>query len=187
MSLPVTPSQTVGPFFHQCLPCPDGPDVVPEDAPGALILAGRVLDGESAPVADALVETWQADPDGRFAHPGDPRGAVAWSDFRGFGRCATDAQGRFWVRTLKPGALPAPDGALQAPHVDVSVFARGLLARLVTRAYFSDEEEANAADPVLAALPGPEARATLMAVAAPDGYRFDIRLQGEGETVFFAV
>ena len=187
MSLPVTPSQTVGPFFHQCLPWPDGPDVVPEGTPGAVLLSGRVLDGESAPVADALVETWQADPDGRFAHPDDPRGAVAWSDFRGFGRCATDADGRFWIRTLKPGAVPAPDGAPQAPHVDVSIFARGLLARLVTRAYFPDEEEPNAADPLLAALPGPEARATLVAVAAPDGYRFDIRLQGEGETVFFAV
>ena len=185
MSLPVTPSQTVGPFFHDALPWPDGPEVVEEGTPGAIRVAGLVLDGESSPV-DALVETWQADSEGGFAHPDDPRGAVAWSGFRGFGRCATDPQGRFSILTLKPGAIPGPGGRPQAPHIDVSVFARGLLQRVVTRIYFPDEPAANAVDPVLAAL-DKAVRDTLVAAATEDGYRFDIHLQGKRETVFFAV
>jgi protocatechuate 3,4-dioxygenase, alpha subunit len=185
--LPETPSQTIGPFFAVALPWPDGPDVVGEGAPGAVRIGGRVLDGAGDPLPDALVETWQADPQGRFAHPDDPRGPVA-ERFRGFGRCATDAEGRWAIRTVKPGPLPAPDGALEAPHVNVSVFARGLLNRLVTRIYFPDEPQANAADPLLASIPDPAARARLVAV--PDGgggLRFDIRLQGDQETPFLAL
>lgn len=189
---PVTPSQTVGPFLHIALPWPDGPSVVPEGTPGSFVIAGTVRDGAGEPVTDAMVETWQADPDGAFAHPDDPRppGARSWPDFRGFGRCPTDGTGRFWLRTVKPGRLPASAGAgagLQAPHLDVSVFARGLLHRLVTRVYFDDEAAANETDPVLTSIPDPAARSTLVAVTAPDGYRFDIQLQGEGETVFFAL
>jgi protocatechuate 3,4-dioxygenase, alpha subunit len=180
-----TPSQTVGPFFSHALPWPDGPYVVPAGTPGAVWLRGTVLDGAGEPVPDALVETWQADPAGRFDHPDDPRGGPA-EGFRGFGRCPTDAAGRWAVLTLKPGPVPAPDGRPQAPHVAVSVFARGLLDRLVTRVYFADEPDANAADPVLAALPAP-ARATLLAKPTGDGYRFDVRLRGERETVFFDV
>lgn len=185
---PVTPSQTVGPFLHIVLPWPDGPDVVPAGTPGAFVISGAVLDGNGEPVADALVETWQADPDGRFDHPDDPRGAArpALPGFRGFGRCPTDGQGRFWVRTVKPGVLPGRDGGTQAPHLDVAVFARGLLHRLVTRVYFDDEPRANAADPVLGSV-DPAARQTLIATGTPEGYRFDIRLQGDGETVFFAL
>jgi protocatechuate 3,4-dioxygenase alpha subunit len=186
MSLPETPSQTIGPFFAVALPWADGPDVVPEGTPGAIRIGGRVLDGAGDPVPDALVETWQADPEGRFAHPDDPRGPAA-SGFRGFGRCATDAQGRWAIRTLKPGPLPAPDGGVEAPHVDVSVFARGLLNRLVTRIYFPDEAEANAADPLLASIQDPAARARLVATAGPDGLRFDVRLQGDQETPFLAI
>jgi protocatechuate 3,4-dioxygenase, alpha subunit len=202
----LTPSQTVGPFLHIGLPWADGPDVVPEGTPGSFLLSGRVLDGEGVPVTDALVETWQADPAGRFAHPDDPRGPVPGdlpldsgrltadsaalrplaSGFRGFGRCPTDEQGRFWIRTVKPGPLPTPGGLLEAPHLDVSVFARGLLDRVVTRCYFPDEEAANAADPVLSIVDS-ERRGTLVAIADPDGYRWDIRLQGPGETVFFDV
>ncbi|HEX5493911.1 MAG TPA: protocatechuate 3,4-dioxygenase subunit alpha [Mycobacteriales bacterium] len=184
----VTPSQTVGPFLHIVLPWPDGPDVVPAGTPGAFVVSGTVRDGNGDPVADGMVETWQADPDGRFDHPDDPRGQAGPSlpGFRGFGRCPTDGAGRFWVRTVKPGALPSPDGGMQAPHLDVSVFARGLLHRLVTRVYFDDEPRANAADPVLGSV-DPAARPTLIATGAPDGYRFDIRLQGDGETVFFAL
>jgi protocatechuate 3,4-dioxygenase alpha subunit len=179
-----TPSQTVGPYLSIGLPWPDGPDVVPAGTPGAVLLYGVVTDGNGTPLPDALIETWQADPDGRFDHPDDPRGAVP--GFRGFGRCPTDDEGRYEIRTLKPGRVPGPDGGWQAPHVDVSVFARGLLHRLVTRIYFADEEAANAADPVLGAVPA-DRRATL--VAAPDarGYRLDIRLQGDDETVFFAI
>jgi protocatechuate 3,4-dioxygenase alpha subunit len=185
--LPLTPSQTVGPFLHIALQWPDGPYVVPAGTAGAVWLRGRVLDGEGAPVTDALVETWQADPDGRFDHPDDPRGArrPAVPGFRGFGRSPTDDEGRYAILTVKPGLLPCPDGAVEAPHLDVSVLARGLLNRLVTRIYFPDEP-ANEADPVLAAVP-PGRRSTLVATQRPDGLLHDIRLQGPHETVFFAV
>jgi protocatechuate 3,4-dioxygenase, alpha subunit len=179
-----TPSQTVGPYLSIGLPWPDGPFVVDESAPGAFWLHGIVTDGAGAPVPDALIETWQADPDGRFDHPDDPRGAV--KGFRGFGRCPTDDSGRYAIRTQKPGPVPGPGGEAQAPHIDVSVFARGLLHRVVTRVYFADEEAANAADPVLSTVPT-DRRATLLAVPDGEGYRFDIRLQGDDETVFFAI
>jgi protocatechuate 3,4-dioxygenase alpha subunit len=185
VTLGTTPSQTVGPFFALALPWPDGPFVVPEGTEGAIWLRGRVLDGAGDPVPDALVETWQAGPDGRYAHPEDPRGGR--DGFRGFGRCPTGGDGAWAILTLKPGPVPAPDGAAQAPHVAVSVFARGLLNRVVTRIYFADESEANAADPVLAALASDAARASLVAEPSGDGYRFDVRLQGPDETLFFAI
>jgi protocatechuate 3,4-dioxygenase alpha subunit len=182
MSDLVTPSQTVGPFLSLGLTWTDGHLVVPEGSPGAIRIAGRMFDGAGAPVPDGVVETWQADADGRFDHPDDPRGASG-SGFGGFGRCPTDEEGRFRIVTVKPGAL----GDGQAPHIDVTVLARGLLLHLTTRIYFPDETEANAADPLLSSLP-PERAATLVAEAAGDGeYRFDIRLQGEGETVFLQV
>jgi protocatechuate 3,4-dioxygenase, alpha subunit len=195
----LTPSQTVGPFLHIGLPWPDGPFVVPEGTPGAVRISGVVRDGAGQPVPDAIVETWQADAEGRFAHPDDPRGAQQPSpaDFRGFGRCPTDENGRYEILTVKPGPLPAPEGApwqaaagasgpLEAPHLNVSVFARGLLDRLVTRLYFPDEAGANAADPVLNAIQDAR-RGTLIARQNGDGYSFDIYMQGENETVFFAL
>jgi len=183
----LTPSQTVGPFLEIGLSWPDGPFVVPEGTPGAITITGRVFDGAGDPVTDALVETWQADTDGRFAHPDDPRGAVG-NRFRGFGRCPTGPDGSYRIVTLKPGALPSPDGGTEAPHLDVSVFARGLLDRVVTRVYFPDEAQANAADPVLASI-DPARVATLIARPDPDPARlcFDIHLQGDQETVFFDV
>ena len=183
-----TPSQTVGPFLEIGLPWPDGPFVVPEDTPGAITITGVVFDGAGDPVTDALVETWQADAGGRFAHPDDPRGA-AGQGFRGFGRCPTGPDGAYRIVTLKPGALPSPDGGTEAPHLDVSVFARGLLDRVVTRVYFPDEAQANAADPVLASIADPARVATLVARPDPDAasLRFDIHLQGDRETVFFDV
>ncbi|GAA4976637.1 protocatechuate 3,4-dioxygenase subunit alpha [Pseudonocardia tropica] len=195
MSLPLTPTQTVGPYLSLGLPWPDGPDVVPDGTPGAVLISGTVVDGTGALVPDALVETWQADPDGRFDHPDDPRGAATSTveGFRGFGRCPTDDEGRWRIRTVLPGALP--DGAspgsdarsVEAPHVNVSVFARGLLDRVVTRIYFPEHAEAHATDPLLAAVPETR-RHTLVAVAeGPGRYRFDIRLRGEGETVFLAL
>ena len=201
MTLPVTPAQTIGPFFAVGLLWADGPEVVAEGTPGAVRIGGRVLDGAGDPVADALVETWQADPEGCFAHPDDPRGpGGSWGQppgsspgesgdggFRGFGRCPTDAQGRWAVHTLKPGPLPAPDGGAEAPHLDVSVFARGLLHRVVTRIYFPDEAEANAADPLLGSISDPRVRARLVAVPDSDGLRFDIHLQGDQETPFLAI
>jgi protocatechuate 3,4-dioxygenase, alpha subunit len=166
-----TPGQTVGTYFSIGLPWEDGPDVVPAGTEGAIWLRGTVLDGAREPIPDALIETWQADSDGRYETPG----------FRGFGRVPTDADGRWAIRTVKPGAAGG-----QAPHIAVSVFARGLRHRVVKRVYFADEEEANAADPVLAGLDA-GARATLVAAREEDGYRFDVRLQGPDETAFFAV
>ena len=185
MSCRPTPAQTVGPFLSLGLAWPDGPYVVDPAAPGAVRIGGRLFDGNGDPVGDGLIETWQADPDGRFPEPGSAGAASGPTGFRGFGRCLTDATGGWEIVTVKPAPLPAPDGATEAPHLDVSVFARGLLHRLVTRIYFSDEGEANAGDPVLRALPDDAARATLIAAAVDGGYRIDIHLQGPHETVFF--
>lgn len=187
-----TPSQTVGPFLHIVLPWPDGPFVVPEGTPGAFWITGRVLDGRGEPIVDGLVETWQADPDGRFDHPDDPRGAAkpAVAGFRAFGRCATDGEGRYRILTVKPGPLPSmdePAGAVEAPHLDISFFSRGLLDRVITRLYFPDEEQANAADPVLASIADPRLRSTLVAKPASNGVEFDIVLQGANETAFFTL
>jgi len=174
--MPTTPSQTVGPFFAIELPYDEGRHVVREGAPGAIWLRGRVIDGAGEPVPDALVESWQADPAGEFG-----------GEFRGFGRSGTDDEGRWAILTLKPGPVAGPDDTRQAPHVDLAVFARGLLHQVVTRLYFADEDQANAADPVLAGL-DEQARATLVAQRSDDGhYELDIHLQGPDETVFFAV
>lgn len=180
-----TPSQTVGPFFaiDNGLLWPDGPDIVPPGTPGSFLITGHVRDGAGNEVPDAMIESWQADSAGRFAHPADPRGCAG--AFRGFGRCGTDSAGKFWLRTVKPGPLPTPAGEVESPHINVTVFARGLLNRLVTRLYFSDEP-ANDADPVLSTIDIGR-RSTLMATKTDAGYRFDIRLQGDDETVFFTV
>jgi protocatechuate 3,4-dioxygenase, alpha subunit len=156
-----TPGQTVGPFFSIGMSWLDGGDAA-ADAPGAVVVSGRVLDGAGEPVPDAVVETWHSDPDG-------------------FGRSATDEEGRWRIRTVKPAAAGG------APHLAVLVFARGLLHRLATRIYFGDEQAANAADPVLAALPDDAARAALVAEPVDGGYAVDIRLQGDHETTFFAL
>jgi protocatechuate 3,4-dioxygenase, alpha subunit len=185
MSTGLTPSQTVGPFLSIGLDWPDGPNVVEPGTPGAIRVNGQVFDGAGAPVTDALVETWQADENGSFNHPDDVRGGT--TDFRGFGRSATSCAGWYGVVTRKPGTVPAADGRTQAPHIDVSVFARGLLNRVITRVYFDDDAAANEADPVLSTLE-PARRETLIArFDGAGGYRFDIRLQGENETVFFAI
>ena len=192
MTAGLTPSQTVGPFLASGLPWPDGPFVVPEGTPGAIEITGLLLDGAGTPVPDGLIETWQADPDGRFSHPDDPRGAPepAAAPFRGFGRCPTGPDGSYRIVTLRPGSLPSPDGGTEAPHLDVSVLARGMLDRVVTRIYFADETEANESDPVLASITEEDRRPTLIAQpdpGRPGVFRLDIRLQGEGETVFFDV
>jgi protocatechuate 3,4-dioxygenase alpha subunit len=172
----LTSSQTIGPFLHLVLAWPDGVHVVAEATAGAFWIRGQVLDGAHEPVVDALVETWQADGDGRFEG----------TAFRGFGRCPTDADGRWGIHTIKPGPVSGPGGHLQAPHLAVSVFARGLLDRVVTRIYFDDETDANVSDPVLTMVDRAR-RSTLIAETTTEGYRFDIRLQGDDETVFFDV
>jgi protocatechuate 3,4-dioxygenase alpha subunit len=172
VSLPRTPSQTVGPFFEFGLVTK--PLLADEDADGAIRIAGQVLDGAGEPVPDGLIEIWQADANGRYD------GSAGW------GRCQTDADGGYAFTTVKPGAVTEPDGSTQAPHVTVLCFARGLLKPVLTRLYFPDEEEANAADPLLGAIGDDPGGATLIAV--PDGpasYRFDIRLQGDAQTLFF--
>ena len=180
-----TPSQTVGPYLSIGLPWPDGPHVVPEGTPGAFWIRGTVRDGHGDPVPDAMIETWQADPDGGFRHPDDPRGA-ANGEFRGFGRCPTETDGTYGILTVLPGVVPGEGGTTQARHIDVSVFARGLLDRVVTRIYLPDHP-ANANDPVLALVPA-ERRSTLIAQRVSETeYRFDIRLQGADETVFLDV
>ena len=183
--LQTTPSATVGPYLAIGLTWEGGELVVPPDTTGAIWLRGAVFDGNGEVVPDAMVETWQADPDGRFDHPDDPRGATRYPGFTGFGRSHTDS-GEYAICTLKPGRVPDGEGGLQAPHVDVSLFARGLLDRVVTRIYFADEAEANAQDVVLRGLPE-DRRGSLVATPTDDGYRLDVHLQGDRETVFFAV
>ena len=181
----LTPSQTVGPFFAIGLDRDPTANLL-ADGREALRIAGTVFDAEG-PVDDALLEIWQASPAGRYAHPEDDRGERPLEGgFIGFGRCATDASGHYEFRTLKPGPVPGPGGRPQAPHLDVSVFARGLLQRVVTRMYLDDDYEPDdPTDPVLARVE-PARRHTLVARRDGDGYRFDIHLQGEQETVFFA-
>ena len=186
----LTPSQTAGPYFAYAL-TPSGRyaisdlatnDLVTEDAAGERItIEGRVVDGDGELVTDAMLEVWQADGDGRY--PGaDP--ALANALFKGFGRVECNAEGRYSFHTVKPGRVPGPNGAMQAPHLNMGVFARGILRRLFTRIYFEDEA-ANASDPILALVPA-EARQTLIAHrVGKAAYIFDVRLQGENETVFF--
>jgi protocatechuate 3,4-dioxygenase alpha subunit len=192
VTLATTPSATVGPYLAIGLTWADGPYAVAEGTPGAVWLRGRVFDGNGDLVPDAMVETWQADPDGGFDHPDAPPGQ-RFPGFRGFGRSHTvEPAGEYGILTLKPGRVPDGGGGRQAPHVDVSVFARGLLDRVVTRIYFADEEAANAEDAVLRSLPDDAARQTLIARPTADGYALDIHLQDCAdqdmvETVFFAV
>jgi protocatechuate 3,4-dioxygenase alpha subunit len=160
-----TPSQTVGPFFGFALPFTGDADAAPPGTAGLQRIEGQVLDGAGRPVADCLLEIWQGEQ---------------------FGRCRTDAEGAFHFNVAKPAALRLPDGHVRAPHLNVTVFARGLLRHLATFVYFPDEAAANAADPVLQMLE-PEIRDTLIARRDGGVLHFDIRLQGEGETAFFAL
>ncbi len=182
-----TPSQTVGPFLSIGMTWRDGDKVVPEGTTGAFWIRGHLLDGAGEPVPDGVIETWQADPYGQFAHAVQPLGSES-ATFGGFGRSLTGPDGAYAIHTVKPGRVADGSGGLQAPHVDVSVFARGLLQRVVMRIYFADEPGANVEDPVLAGLPDDETRSTLIAEHDDaGGYTLDIRLQGDRETVFFAV
>ncbi len=184
-----TPNQTVGPFFHIGIRPGEEDLVKHQKAAGQRIyIQGRVLDGDGQPVSDALIEIWHADANGVYSHPSDPRHAEADPHFRGFGRCATDDEGYFWFKTIKPGSPQGDSGPSQAPHISVRVLARGMLIHALTRLYFPDEA-ANENDPVLQSITDPERRSTLIASLAAAGefptYLFDIRLQGERESVFF--
>ncbi|MGL5168279.1 MAG: protocatechuate 3,4-dioxygenase subunit alpha [Afipia sp.] len=190
----ITPSQTVGPYFKYGLtPGRDyqwndafSNDLVTPNVSGERIrIVGQVFDGDGAVIPDSMLEIWQADGQGRFADPQDT-GTTPNAAFRGFGRCGTDANGRFSFRTIKPGPVPGLGDKPQAPHILLAVFARGMTQQAITRIYF-EEESANAADPILALVPA-DRRATLIAKREEGDvttYRFNVRLQGDSETVFF--
>jgi protocatechuate 3,4-dioxygenase alpha subunit len=182
----LTPFSTVGPFFKLLVrDQPEGADCLVSDATRGerITVAGRLIDGDGAPVEDGLVEIWQADAEGRYHHPDDPHSDRADPAFTGFGRAATGTGGVFVFRTVKPGVVPGPAEERQAPHILVSVMARGVMARCWTRIYF-EGEPLNATDPTLQLVPA-ERRDTLIASRTGEGYEFDIVLQGERETVFF--
>jgi protocatechuate 3,4-dioxygenase alpha subunit len=187
-----TPSQTVGPFFSLGLDRPEWSDLTASNPKGErIIIEGRVVDGDGAPVPDAVIELWQANAAGRYAHSDDQQTDKPLDpNFRGFGRCATDAEGRFRFTTIKPGPVPGRGNSLQAPHINVLLLSRGLLIHLHTRIYF-DGEPANAADPLLSSIEDAAVRNTLLARRqvggqgdGPARYRFDIVMQGDNETAF---
>ncbi len=186
-----TPSQTVGPYFSMRLGA-EGENVLPAPAGSQrIIIEGTVFDGDRNPIEDALVETWQANPAGRYNHPDDTRDIGLSPGFTGFARAMSEFEtGQYRIETVKPGLVPDPEGSFQAPHISVILQARGMLNQLYTRIYFSDEEEANQDDLVLRRILAPR-RQTLIAGLVegsdPPTYRFDIRIQGDDETVFFDV
>lgn len=187
-----TPSQTVGPFFHLALDRAEWADMTKDNPVGQRIaVEGRLTDGDGVPVADACLELWQANAAGRYAHPDDTRTDKPLDPhFRGFGRVSTDAEGSFRFTTIRPGPVPGTGNALQAPHIAVALFARGLLKPLYTRIYF-EGDPLNEADPVLRSIDEPARRRTLLATrrngtGIPTWTR-DIVMQGANETVFFDV
>ena len=187
MIFEVTPSQTVGPYFAIGMPFEGGNEIVAEGTQGAISITGTIYDGRGEIVPDHLIEFWQPDGDGLFADIHGYGERSEMEGFRGFARYGVeDGDGTYSMITVKPGRVPGPNGQPQAPHIDVTLFARGMLNRVVTRLYFADETAANATDQVLASVPA-ERRNTLLAQPTEDGYRFDIHLQGPGETVFFEI
>jgi protocatechuate 3,4-dioxygenase alpha subunit len=189
-TLKSTPSQTVGPFFAPALLREPLNNLVGGDPAGERIrIEGRVIDGDGQPVADAMIEIWQANSHGRYNHPLDQRDLPLDPAFTGFGRAGSDDEGRFWFETVKPGPVPFDAERMQAPHLSVTVMSRGMLNHAITRLYFADDP-ANETDPVLGLVPASR-RGTLLAQRDDaDGsvvYRLDIVLQGRGETVFFNV
>jgi protocatechuate 3,4-dioxygenase alpha subunit len=195
----ITPSQTVGPYFSYCLtparyPLHEvfGTDLITPGLEGEKIrIEGRIIDGDGAGIPDAMIEIWQADAKGSYAHAARSA-AKANTGFKGFGRSDTGPNGEFGFSTIKPGRVEGPNGTRQAPHIGVTIFSRGMLTHLFTRIYF-DDESSNAEDPILAAIPA-DRRDTLIAKGVQTGsskvYRFDVRIQegadGQPETVFFS-
>ena len=185
MSLRASTSQTIGPYLRIGLEWMQVEDMAPKGVAGERVsIRGRVVDGNGKPVNDAAVEIWQANSHGRYAHPEDKQDKPLEKAFRGYGRSLTDDDGAFRFNTIKPGRVPGPDGKLQAPHLTVTIFMRGLLKHLQTRIYFPDDP-ANAEDPILA-LVAAERRSTMIARRSADGtLEWNAVLQGKNETVFF--
>jgi protocatechuate 3,4-dioxygenase alpha subunit len=188
MSLYASGHQTVGPYLHIGLNWLITRDIAGRGVKGERVkIAGRLLDGDGAGVNDGLIEIWQANAAGKYPHPEDKQKKPLEKGFRGFGRVATDANGGFSFSTIKPGRVPGPDGKLQAPHLLVSVFMRGMLKQLMTRIYFPDETAANGEDPVLKLVPAAR-RSTLIARSNGKGsLEWNVILQGNNETVFFDI
>ena len=183
MSLLATSNQTVGPYVHIGFAHLFRNELAPANTPGERVaITGRIVDGDGKPMNDGVVEIWQADAHGRYAHP-ESRGNAAKDAFKGWGRTPTDRDGRFHFSTIKPGRVPVPGGALQAPHLSVLIFSRGLLRHLWTRMYFPDDA-ANAEDPILRLVPH-DRRPTLIAQRQGAGLVWNVVLQGADETVFF--
>jgi protocatechuate 3,4-dioxygenase alpha subunit len=186
MSLIVTPSQTVGPFLHIGLKPLENIDLAKDATSGERItVTGTVYDGDGKPIPDAMLDIWQANAAGKYNHPEDKQDKKFDPGFKGFGRCCTDADGKFRFLTIKPGQVPGPGNTLQAPHIVVAVFMRGMLKHAYTRIYFGDEKTANDADPILARIEEPGRKETLMSQRSGNEYRWDIHMQGDKETVFF--
>lgn len=185
MSLRASTSQTIGPYLRIGLEWMQIEDLAPKGVAGERVsIRGRVIDGDGKPVNDAAVEIWQANSHGRYAHPEDKQDKPLEKSFRGYGRSLTDDKGAFRFSTIKPGRVPGPGGELQAPHLSVTIFMRGLLKHLQTRIYFAGDP-ANAEDPILALVPA-ERRPTMIARTGADGtLEWDAVLQGKNETVFF--
>jgi protocatechuate 3,4-dioxygenase alpha subunit len=184
VSLHASGSQTVGPYLHIGLNWLTTRDIAGRGVKGErVIVAGRLLDGDGTGVSDGLIEIWQANAEGKYAHPEDTQRKSLEKGWRGFGRIPTDARGAFRFSTIKPGRVPGPGGSLQAPHLVVSVFMRGLLKQLATRIYFPDDP-ANIADPILKLVP-PARRSTLIPKNKGKTLEWNIVLQGKNETVFF--
>jgi protocatechuate 3,4-dioxygenase alpha subunit len=179
-----TSSQTIGPYLHIGMTWLVDENMAAEGVAGERVaIEGRIIDADGAPVTDAMIEVWQANAHGRYAHPEDTRDLPLEPAFSGFGRVFTDADGRFRFRTIKPGRVPGPDGGLQAPHLNITIFMRGLLKQLHTRIYFPDD--ANATDAILGRVP-PNRRDTLIArVSGAGTLEWNVVLQGTNETVFF--
>jgi protocatechuate 3,4-dioxygenase alpha subunit len=187
MSLLTTASQTVGPYVRIGFERFSIEDLAPAGVTGERItLSGRITDADGAPINDGIVEIWQANAHGKYAHPEDAQDKPVEALFRGFGRSLTDANGGYRFSTIKPGRVPGPGGVPQAPHIAVTIFMRGLLKHLITRVYFADDP-ANPQDLVLNLVPA-ERRATLIASRSPgdkSAFTWNARLQGQDETVFF--
>ncbi len=185
MSLLLTAAQTVGPFVSIGFEKQAVTDIaLPGVAGERVTIIGHVLDGDGQPVTDAVIETWQANSYGKYAHPDDAQEKLLEEHFKGFGRVLTDAQGGFRLATIKPGRVAGPDGKAQAPHITVVIFMRGLLKHLMTRIYFPDDA-ANAADPVLNLVPAARRTTLIAAQTARGTLQWNVHLQGPNETVFF--
>jgi len=184
--LKTTPTHTTGPFAHIGLSRDPAQNIMatPDVSGEHIKIEGHIFNAQGTPAPDAIIELWQANSHGRYKHPEDNQDKPLDPDFSGFGRAATDKEGQFSFNTIKPGQVPGRGNTLQAPHINVNVFASGLMTHVITRLYFSDEAT-NEADPLLSSIEDESRTMTLIAQKTATGYKFDIYLDGPNETAFF--